>query len=201
MADKEPAGKKAPTARPERMSIRTIARAANVSITTVSRTINGVATVNAQMLIHTSQRTPGLPPMRASSVAAASTSEFLDSIGVACHLNYTWTPYKDFQTTKALLVASGIRNIRDGGADPPAIARLRAIRAAGIGVTWVLDSIEGVAPTAAYWTTPPHDTLTHFLKDVLGVAVADNIEVGNEIDIFYANKHWHTHDSSPERNR
>ena len=49
MADKEPAGKKAPTARPERMSIRTIARAANVSIATVSRTINGVATVNAQM--------------------------------------------------------------------------------------------------------------------------------------------------------
>jgi hypothetical protein len=155
------------------------------------------ATVNAQMLIHTSQRTPGLPPTHASTVAAASTSEFLESIGVACHLNYTWTPYKDFQTTKALLVASGIRNIRDGGADPLAITRLRAIRAAGIGVTWVLDSTEGVAPTAAYWTTAPHDSLTHFLKDVLGVTVANNIEVGNEIDIFYANKHWHTHDSSP----
>src|ERR1700719_659904 len=34
---------------PERMDIRTIARAANVSIATVSRTMNGVATVNPKM--------------------------------------------------------------------------------------------------------------------------------------------------------
>jgi len=34
---------------PERMDIRTIARLANVSIATVSRTINGVTTVNAKM--------------------------------------------------------------------------------------------------------------------------------------------------------
>ena len=155
------------------------------------------ATVNAQMLVHTSQRSPGQPPTHASTVAAASTSEFLNSIGVACHLNYTWTPYRDFQATKAMLVASGIRNIRDGGADPLAIARLRAMRAAGIGVTWVLDSTEGVAPTPAYWTAAPHYTLTHFLKDVLGVAVVDNVEVSNEIDIFYTNKHWRTRDSSP----
>ena len=33
----------------ERMDIRTIARAANVSIATVSRTMNGVATVNPRM--------------------------------------------------------------------------------------------------------------------------------------------------------
>src|SRR5258705_6919872 len=33
----------------ERTDIRTIARAANVSIATVSRTINGVATVNPRM--------------------------------------------------------------------------------------------------------------------------------------------------------
>ncbi|MGH9595269.1 MAG: LacI family DNA-binding transcriptional regulator, partial [Edaphobacter sp.] len=35
--------------KPERMDIRTIARAANVSIATVSRTINNVATVNPQI--------------------------------------------------------------------------------------------------------------------------------------------------------
>jgi hypothetical protein len=155
------------------------------------------AAVNAQMLVHTSQHTPGLPPVQPSTVVAASTSEFLNSIGVACHLNYTWTPYTDFETTKALLVASGIRNIRDGGADPLAIARLRALKAAGIGVTWVLDSIEGVAPASAYWSAAPGYTMTHFLKDVLGAAVVDNVEVSNEIDIFYTNKHWRTHDSSP----
>jgi hypothetical protein len=155
------------------------------------------ATLNAQMLVHTSQRTPSHAPERPSTVEAASTSEFLDSIGVACHLNYGWTPYKDFQATKKLLVASGIRNIRDGGADPLAITRLRAMRAAGIRVTWVLDPIEGVTPTLAYWTAAPRYTMTGFLKDVLGVTVADYVEVSNEIDIFYANKHWHMHDSSP----
>src|ERR1700677_3950835 len=101
------------------------------------------ATVNAQMLIHTSQRTPGLPPTHAASVAAASTSEFLDSIGVACHLNYSWTTYRDFKTTKALLVASGIRNIRDGGTDPLAVTRLRNVGASGLRVTWVMEPKDG----------------------------------------------------------
>lgn len=49
MADKDPSGTKLNNGRPERMDIRTIARAANVSIATVSRTINGVSTVNPQM--------------------------------------------------------------------------------------------------------------------------------------------------------
>jgi LacI family transcriptional regulator len=49
MADKELASKKNTNGRPERMDIRTIAQAANVSIATVSRTINGVSTVNPQM--------------------------------------------------------------------------------------------------------------------------------------------------------
>ena len=49
MADKVPAGRKPNHAHPQRMDIRTIAQAANVSIATVSRTINGVATVNPQM--------------------------------------------------------------------------------------------------------------------------------------------------------
>jgi len=45
----KPTGKKNINGRPERMDIRTIAQAANVSIATVSRTINGVTTVNPQM--------------------------------------------------------------------------------------------------------------------------------------------------------
>jgi hypothetical protein len=154
------------------------------------------AAANAQTLVHTSQRTPDQPPPQSSTVAAASTSEFLNSIGVACHLNYSWTPYRDFHATKALLIASGIRNIRDGGVDFLAVTRLRQIRAAGIGVTWVMDPVNGVAPNATYWTPAPHYTLTHFLKDVLGAGVVDSVEVSNEIDIFYANKHWHPHDPS-----
>jgi hypothetical protein len=151
----------------------------------------------AQMLIHTSQRTPGEPPTRSYTVAAASTSDFLNSLGVACHFNYSSTPYKDFPATKALLVASGIRNIRDGVADPIAVTRLREIKAAGIGVTWIMDPVGGVAPTPAYWTTAPHYDMTYFLKHVIGPGVVDSAEVSNEIDIFYAQKHWHPNDSSP----
>jgi hypothetical protein len=105
------------------------------------------AGANAQMLVHTSQRSPYFAPTQTSSVTAASTSEFIDSIGVACHLNYTWTAYRDFPATKALLLASGIRNIRDGGADPLAVTRLRDLAAAGVRLTWVMDPADGVAPT------------------------------------------------------
>ena len=156
-----------------------------------------IMAANAQMLVHSSQRTPERPPTQSSSVAAASTSEFLNSIGVACHLNYSWTPYRDFQATKALLVASGIRNIRDGGADPVAVARLREVRAAGIAVTWVMDAADGVAPSDGFWTHAPHYTLTYFLKDVLGTGVVNNIEVSNEIDTSHANKRWRPSDRSP----
>jgi DNA-binding LacI/PurR family transcriptional regulator len=46
MANKKSIRRKTKSDKPERMDIRTIARAANVSIATVSRTINHVATVN-----------------------------------------------------------------------------------------------------------------------------------------------------------
>jgi LacI family transcriptional regulator len=49
MSEKPTPRKKASTEIPERMDIRTIARLANVSIATVSRTINGVSTVNPKM--------------------------------------------------------------------------------------------------------------------------------------------------------
>jgi hypothetical protein len=156
-----------------------------------------IMAANAQMLVHSSQRTPEQAPTQSSTVAAASTSEFLNSIGVACHLNYTWTPYKDFQATKNLLVASGIRNIRDGGADPVAVTRLREVGAAGIGVTWVMEAADGVAPNQIYWTRAPHYTLTYFLKDVLGTGVVNSVEVSNEIDTSHANKRWRPSDRSP----
>jgi len=49
MVEKKAKSKNHKAATPERMDIRTIARAANVSIATVSRTINRVATVNPTM--------------------------------------------------------------------------------------------------------------------------------------------------------
>jgi hypothetical protein len=156
-----------------------------------------VAGAKAQTLVHTSQRKPDQPPTRSSNVAAASTSDFLNSIGVACHFNYTETPYKDFQATKALLVASGIPNIRDGVADPIAVTRLREIKAAGIRVTWIMDPVGGVAPNSAYWTTAPHYDMNYFLNRVLGAGIVDSVEVSNEIDIFYAHKHWRPNDPSP----
>ena len=154
------------------------------------------AGANAQMLVHTSQRSPHFAPTQTSSVTAASTSEFIDSIGVACHLNYTWTAYRDFPATKALLLASGIRNIRDGGADPLAVTRLRDLAAAGVRLTWVMDPADGVAPNSNYWTREPHYLLAYFLKNVLGTNVIDSLEVSNEIDIFYKNKRWHPNDQS-----
>jgi hypothetical protein len=154
------------------------------------------AGAEAQVLVHTSQRSPGAASTQASAVAAAGASEFLDSIGVACHLNYSWTTYRDFKTTKALLVASGIRNIRDGGTDPLAVTRLRNVGASGLRVTWVMEPKDGVAPNPNYWTPQPHYALNHFLKDVLGTSIIDAVEVSNEIDIFYKNKRWHPNDPS-----
>lgn len=49
MTDNKVAKKKRKSDKPERMDIRTIARVANVSIATVSRTINNVATVNPSL--------------------------------------------------------------------------------------------------------------------------------------------------------
>ena len=49
MPEKKASNTKPTVEKPERMDIRTIARAANVSIATVSRTINHVTTVNPKI--------------------------------------------------------------------------------------------------------------------------------------------------------
>lgn len=153
-----------------------------------------IVSASAQTLIHTSQTTPSQPPAATTTVQAASTSEFLYSIGVACHFDYSWTPYNNFPEVEALLLQSGIRNIRDGGTTPVAVSSFRALHNSGIDVTWVMDPVDGVAPTSAYWTTPPHYTLPSFLEDVLGTSTISAIEISNEIDIFYGNKKWHPQD-------
>jgi Bacterial Ig-like domain (group 3) len=149
----------------------------------------------AQTLVHTSQATPSQPPSTITDVQAASTSQFINSIGVACHFDYYWTPYSDFPEVENLLLQSGIPNIRDGGTDPIAVSRFRALHSDGINVTWVMDAIDGVAPTSAYWTASPHYTLPSFLENVLGANTISTIEISNEIDIFYGNIKWHPQDS------
>jgi hypothetical protein len=150
-----------------------------------------LAGARAQTLVHTSQNIPSQPPAAVATVQAASTSDFLNSIGVACHFDYSWTAYNNFPEVEALLLKSGIRNIRDGGTDPVAVSSFRAVHNDGIDVTWVMDPADGVAPTSAYWTTPPHYTLPAFLENVLGTNTISAIEISNEIDIFYGNKKWH----------
>jgi hypothetical protein len=150
---------------------------------------------NAQNLVHTSQATPSQPPSTINDVQAASTSQFINSIGVACHFDYYWTPYNNFPEVEALLLQSGIPNIRDGGTDPIAVSSFRALHNDGIDVTWVMDAIDGVAPTSAYWTASPHYMLTSFLENVLGSNTISAIEISNEIDIFYGKIKWHPQDS------
>jgi hypothetical protein len=153
-----------------------------------------LVSASAQTLIHTSQATPSQPPAATTTVQAASTSEFLNSIGVACHFDYSWTPYNNFPKVEALLLQSGIRNVRDGGTSPVAVSSFRALHNDGIDVTWVMDPVDGVAPTSAYWTAPPHYTLPSFLENVLGASTISAIEISNEIDIFYSNYKWYTQD-------
>ena len=155
-----------------------------------------MVSAGAQTLVHTSQTTPSQPPAPMTTVQAASTSEFLNSIGVQCHFDYSWTPYNNFPAVEALLVQSGIRNIRDGGTSPTAVSSLQAVHNAGINVMYVMDAIGGVAPTSDYWTLPPHYTLPTFLEDVLGTDTISAIEISNEIDIFYGSKKWHPLDQN-----
>ncbi len=154
-----------------------------------------ILSANAQNLVHTSQAIPSQPPSTIHDVQAASTSQFIDSIGVACHFDYSWTPYSDFPRVENLLLQSGISNIRDGGTDPVAVSSFRTLHNDGIHVTWVMDAIDGVAPTSAYWTASPHYTLPSFLENVLGTDTISAIEISNEIDIFYGNIKWHPQDS------
>jgi hypothetical protein len=155
-----------------------------------------MVSAGAQTLVYTSQTNPSQPPAATTTVQAASASDFLNSIGVACHFDYFWTPYKNFSGVEALLLQSGIRNVRDGGTDPTAVSSFRALHNAGIDVTWVMDAIDGVAPTSAYWTTPPHYTLPSFLENVLGTNTISAIEISNEIDIYYGSIKWHPQDQA-----
>lgn len=165
-----------------------------------------LAAAPAQTLIHTSQSLPAHSPSHVTQVQAAPAAQFVDSIGVATHLNYLNTPYRDLPKYERLLLASGIHNIRDGGTNQIAVSRFKEMNSHGLSLTWIMDAADGVAPTSRYWTSPPHYTLMPFLKQVLAIKHLRAIEVSNEIDIFYPNKRWLSGDTqslsnNPQSNR
>jgi hypothetical protein len=77
--------------------------------------------------------------VRASPEVARRAREFTDSVGVATHWGYPDTPYGGrYAEVKQLLIASGIRHVRDGLHD-----HLHDLAAAGIDATVVVDPKDG----------------------------------------------------------
>ncbi|MEY2848071.1 MAG: hypothetical protein RI885_736, partial [Actinomycetota bacterium] len=89
------------------------------------------------------------------TITATSADDFVDSVGVNVHMNFTDTRYGDERQTLALLHNLGVRHVRDGleSDDPDYSAALRAFRDAGIDASLIaggsfdqpnnLETIEG----------------------------------------------------------
>jgi len=81
---------------------------------------------------------------------AKSAHAFVDSIGVATHLNYTGEPYGNFDTViKPRLQELGVHHIRDGGKDPAFFDKLNDLATIGIKSTLVMDPRDGTQPQDA----------------------------------------------------
>lgn len=73
---------------------------------------------------------------------ARAADSFVDSIGVATHLNYEDTPYRDRRSVGEHLAALGIRHIRDGwppDADAPTRFMRDVLGPSGVEITFVHD--------------------------------------------------------------
>ena len=152
-------------------------------------------------LLHTSQTTSSSSPTgEVVTVQAASTEQFIDSIGVVTHLNYPSYKVGHLEELESLLVASGIRHIRDGDFWP--LPTFRALASQGIRVTWLADPALGVVPNRSYWCNPnggPRNCylLADFLKTVVGPNVFEAIESVNEPDNFFSHYKWHASNPTP----
>jgi hypothetical protein len=151
-------------------------------------------------LQHTSQTSPTSSPTgNPVSVKAASANEFIDSIGVVTHFNYPSYKREHLEPLKSLLVASGIRHIRDS--DFWTLDTFRSLAAHGIRVTWLEDPALGVIPSRSYWCNRnggPRDCylLGDFLKTKVGTGVFEAIETINEPDMFFGHYKWHAGEPS-----
>ena len=149
----------------------------------------------AAQLQHTSQSSPSSPPSgQLVNVQAATTREFIDSIGVVTHFNYPSYKRDHLETLKSLLVGSGIRHIRDSDFWP--LPTFKDLAAHGIRVTWLSDPNAGIVPNRKYWCNPnggPRNCylLADFLKQQVGPDVFEAIETINEPDTFFYNYKWY----------
>lgn len=79
------------------------------------------------------------PPAAGAPEQARRAQDFVDSVGVATHWGYGDTPYGGrYDEVKALLIASGIRHVRDG-----LHPRLQDLAASGIRATVVMEPATG----------------------------------------------------------
>jgi hypothetical protein len=152
------------------------------------------ATFSSAELQHTSQSDPASPPTgQIVTVQAASTEDFINSIGVVTHFNYPSYKVGNLEALKSLLISSGIRHIRDSDFWP--LPTFKSLAAQGIRVTWLADPALGVVPNRNYWCNPnggPRNCylLADFLKTQVGPNVFDAIETINEPDNFFGHYKW-----------
>ncbi|WP_216841159.1 hypothetical protein [Acidobacterium sp. S8] len=138
------------------------------------------------------------------TVQAASTAQFIDSIGVGSHFGagYSSTPYRK-QTAQLiqLLINSGIRHIRDGGTYHD--GDYRTMASAGIHVTFVTDPKVAIIPTPDYWCNKNGYKTCILLADYLkglGPGIVDSVEGLNEINASYPGIKWHAALNDPVTN-
>jgi hypothetical protein len=111
---------------------------------------------------------------------ARSADTFVDSVGVATHLNYSDTDYNDFDDVREKLLTLGVRHVRDGieyepdgaPATPSEVTeRFRELSSLGIGLT-------GIVP----YEVADMASLIEQIKEQQDVLEA--VEGPNETDIF-----------------
>lgn len=88
------------------------------------------------------------PPSASGGEQAQSADAFVDSIGVAVHLNYTGGRYGRFNDIiKPRLKELGVCHIRDGGQGAEFAQKLNDLTSVGIKSTLVMDTRNGTTPT------------------------------------------------------
>ena len=124
--------------------------------------------------------TPGTPasaptvPVSLAPEQARRADDFVDSIGVVTHFNYSGV-YSNFDTAAAQLGALGLRHVRFSATDPTSLAQINTLyNRYGIEDLFVTGTSSGV----------PIPDLVAILKKLPGAV--DGVEGPNEIDI----KQW-----------
>ncbi len=132
-------------------------------------------------------------PALATLVTAKPADDFVQSCGVCTHLEYTDKPYySQWPTVRQRLLDLGIRQIRDGAANPDFVTKISDLASQGVQTIWVLDPGAGIVPTPEFWTpssVTPRLMLVDFLKSRGLTNVVSAVEIMNEIDLFY-NRSW-----------